>query len=39
MAKFKWEGLTKDGKKTGGEFDAKTEKEVKPEQKQKCPVQ
>lgn len=29
MAKFKWEGLTKEGKKTSGELDAKSDKEVK----------
>jgi type IV pilus assembly protein PilC len=29
MAKYKWEGLTKDGKKTSGELDAKSDKEVK----------
>lgn len=29
MPKFKWEGLSKDGKKVSGELDAKSDKEVK----------
>ena len=29
MPKFKWEGLTKEGKKTSGEMEAKSDKEVK----------
>ncbi|MFZ4713028.1 MAG: type II secretion system F family protein [Bacteriovoracaceae bacterium] len=29
MPKFKWEGLTKEGKKTSGEIDARSDKDVK----------